>query len=99
MGDHSRQLGKQEDGLPFGSGRTNGLRNPDCEYPLVSSGSSSNSMDVSPWESTGWLVLTAVTGGAAGSTGSSDIVSLLNSPLTFTAPVSFIDTGQQPWVP
>ena len=69
MGDHYRQLGKQEDGLPFGSGRTNGLRNPDCGYPLVSSDSSSNSMGVSPWESTGWPVLTAVTGGPVGPPG------------------------------
>ena len=55
-------------------------------YPLVSSGSSSNSMDVSPWESTGKPVLIAVTVGAAGSTDSSNILSPVNSPLTLTAP-------------
>ena len=60
------RLGKLEDGLPFGSGRANGLRNPEGGYPWVSSGSSSNSMDVSPYKSTCWPVLTAMTSGAAG---------------------------------
>ena len=36
------KLGKLDDELPFGSGRANGLRNPEGGYPWISSGSSSN---------------------------------------------------------
>ena len=36
------KLGKLDDELPFGSGRANGLRNPEGGYPWISSGSTTN---------------------------------------------------------
>ena len=53
----------------------------------ISSDSSSSFMDVSHWESTGWPVFTAMTSGAVGSTGSSDIVGQVNSPLLLAMPM------------
>ena len=48
-------------------------------------------------------MLIAMTSGAAGSTGSSDIVWPVDSPLTLAMPIqpllSFLETGRQPWVP
>ena len=63
------------------------MRNPEGGNPWVSSGSSPNFMDVSHWESTGWPVFTAMTSGAAWSTGSSDIVGQVNSPLLLAMPM------------
>ena len=73
----------------------------------VSSDSSSNFMDVSHWESTGWPVCTAMTSGAAWSTGSSDIAGQVNSLSYWPCqcnpwgwiPASFLETGQLPWGP
>ena len=61
-------------------------------------------MGVYPWKSTGWPVLTAMTGGVAGSTGSSDCwtgelpspIGLVNATTGGWLPASFLETDPVP---